>query len=272
MNRSRRYRSSSLISAMTKSTRWSNRCAAAGSPPGQGQALRGGFRRLSRWWCRARRRQLGDGRPAPRAGGPRHRTRRRGDRYRLSLSPPRPRSCATSGPTWCFVDIDPATYIDPDAVEAAITPRTRAVIVRALTPACAADMAGLLAIADGTAARSSKTQRTRCLRHASGRSSARSPAMPPSSASTPTRPSPPARAAWWSRATRRSPRAAGHAPARHDRDTFDRFTAKTASWRYDVVAPGYKYNLTDIAAALGIHQLKKARCLPEPAGGYRRAL
>lgn len=43
-----------------------------------------------------------------------------------------------------------------------------------------------------------------------------------------------------------------------NRDAFDRFTAKVPSWYYEVVAPGFKYNLTDIAASLGIHQLKKA--------------
>jgi dTDP-4-amino-4,6-dideoxygalactose transaminase len=43
------------------------------------------------------------------------------------------------------------------------------------------------------------------------------------------------------------------------RDAFDRFTSKVPSWYYEIVAPGFKYNLTDIAAALGIHQLKKAR-------------
>jgi dTDP-4-amino-4,6-dideoxygalactose transaminase len=43
------------------------------------------------------------------------------------------------------------------------------------------------------------------------------------------------------------------------RDAFDRFTAKVPSWYYEIVAPGFKYNLTDIAAALGLHQLKKAR-------------
>jgi len=42
------------------------------------------------------------------------------------------------------------------------------------------------------------------------------------------------------------------------RDAFDRFTAKVPSWYYEIVAPGFKYNLTDIAAALGLHQLKKA--------------
>ena len=42
------------------------------------------------------------------------------------------------------------------------------------------------------------------------------------------------------------------------RDAFDRFTAKVPSWYYEIVAPGFKYNLTDIAAAMGIHQLKRA--------------
>ena len=42
-----------------------------------------------------------------------------------------------------------------------------------------------------------------------------------------------------------------------NRDAFDRFTAQVPSWYYEVVAPGFKYNLTDIAAALGIHQLKR---------------
>lgn len=43
-----------------------------------------------------------------------------------------------------------------------------------------------------------------------------------------------------------------------NRDVFDRFTSKAPSWYYEVVAPGFKYNLTDLASALGIHQLKKA--------------
>jgi dTDP-4-amino-4,6-dideoxygalactose transaminase len=43
-----------------------------------------------------------------------------------------------------------------------------------------------------------------------------------------------------------------------DRDAFDRYTSTRPSWYYEVVAPGFKYNMTDIAAALGIHQLKKA--------------
>lgn len=42
------------------------------------------------------------------------------------------------------------------------------------------------------------------------------------------------------------------------RDAFDRYTSTKPSWHYEVVAPGYKYNMTDIAASLGIHQLRKA--------------
>jgi dTDP-4-amino-4,6-dideoxygalactose transaminase len=47
------------------------------------------------------------------------------------------------------------------------------------------------------------------------------------------------------------------------RDAFDRFTAKVPSWYYEIVAPGFKYNLTDIAAALGIHQLRRARAFQQ---------
>ena len=42
-----------------------------------------------------------------------------------------------------------------------------------------------------------------------------------------------------------------------DRDAFDRFQSKKPAWYYEVIAPGFKYNMTDIAAAMGIHQLKK---------------
>lgn len=41
------------------------------------------------------------------------------------------------------------------------------------------------------------------------------------------------------------------------RDAFDRHGTPHASWQYEVVAPGFKYNTTDMASSLGIHQLKK---------------
>jgi dTDP-4-amino-4,6-dideoxygalactose transaminase len=47
------------------------------------------------------------------------------------------------------------------------------------------------------------------------------------------------------------------------RDAFDRFSAQVPSWYYEIVAPGFKYNLTDIAAALGLHQLKRARAFQQ---------
>ena len=40
------------------------------------------------------------------------------------------------------------------------------------------------------------------------------------------------------------------------RDAWKRYTS-TGSWYYEVVAPGYKSNMTDIQAALGIHQLRR---------------
>lgn len=43
------------------------------------------------------------------------------------------------------------------------------------------------------------------------------------------------------------------------RDAFDRYTER-GSWYYEVVLPGFKYNLTDLAAALGLVQLQR---LPE---------
>ncbi len=42
-----------------------------------------------------------------------------------------------------------------------------------------------------------------------------------------------------------------------NRDAFDRFTSKTPAWYYEVVAPGFKYNMTDVAAAMGVVQLAR---------------
>ena len=42
-----------------------------------------------------------------------------------------------------------------------------------------------------------------------------------------------------------------------NRDIWDRYTAKKPNWYYEVVAPGFKYNMPDLMAAIGIHQLKK---------------
>lgn len=42
-----------------------------------------------------------------------------------------------------------------------------------------------------------------------------------------------------------------------DRDAFDRYTATSAKWEYDVVATGHKCNMTDLAASMGRVQLKR---------------
>jgi dTDP-4-amino-4,6-dideoxygalactose transaminase len=43
-----------------------------------------------------------------------------------------------------------------------------------------------------------------------------------------------------------------------NRDVWDRFTNSKSSWEYDVVAPGYKYNMPDVNAAIGLAQLERA--------------
>jgi dTDP-4-amino-4,6-dideoxygalactose transaminase len=43
-----------------------------------------------------------------------------------------------------------------------------------------------------------------------------------------------------------------------DRDVWDRFTSDKPSWDYDVKAPGFKYNMPDINAAIGLAQLERA--------------
>ena len=44
------------------------------------------------------------------------------------------------------------------------------------------------------------------------------------------------------------------------RDAWKRYTAD-GSWYYEVLQAGYKYNMTDIAAALGLHQLARSEWL-----------
>ncbi len=43
------------------------------------------------------------------------------------------------------------------------------------------------------------------------------------------------------------------------RDIWDRYSSAKPSWYYEVVAPGFKYNMTDVASSIGIHQLRKAK-------------
>ena len=58
------------------------------------------------------------------------------------------------------------------------------------------------------------------------------------------------------------------------REAWNRYTGGT--WRYDIIAPGYKYNLTDMASALGMVQLARAdemtKRRSEIAQSYHRGL
>lgn len=59
-------------------------------------------------------------------------------------------------------------------------------------------------------------------------------------------------------------------------DAFDRYVSKVPAWFYEVVAPGYKYNMSDVAASIGIQQLHKIdaflRRRTELAWTYHEAL
>jgi dTDP-4-amino-4,6-dideoxygalactose transaminase len=43
-----------------------------------------------------------------------------------------------------------------------------------------------------------------------------------------------------------------------NRDIWDRFSSSVPSWEYDVIEAGYKYNMPDINAAIGLGQLERA--------------
>lgn len=59
------------------------------------------------------------------------------------------------------------------------------------------------------------------------------------------------------------------------KDAWKRYS-KEGSWKYDVVSPGYKYNLTDIQAAIGLEQLQHIKAITRKrnqiVGWYRKYL
>lgn len=157
-----------------------------------------------------------------------------------------------------FVDIDRDTYcIDPVAVEAAITPRTRAILpVHFAGHPC--DMGALIELArrhdlkiiedaahafptryDGQLVGQLDTAATVFSFYANKTIATGEGGM----------------------LVTRDPAVARRARVMRlhgiDRDAFDRFTSTRPAWHYEVVAPGYKYNMPDIAAAIGLQQLRK---------------
>ncbi len=164
------------------------------------------------------------------------------------------------GATPVLVDIDPATLcIDPAAVEAAITPRTRVVIPMHFGGR-AADMTNLMALAR---------------RHGLHVMEDAAHALPTTHAGqmVGTLDTDAAIFSFYANKTMttgeggmlvtRRPEVAARARMMRlhgiSRDAFDRYSAETPSWYYEVAAPGHKYNMTDLAAAMGLHQLRRVR-------------
>lgn len=159
-----------------------------------------------------------------------------------------------------FVDCDPATCnIQPAAIEAAITPKTKAIIpvhfggLPCDMPAILslAKRHGLLVVDDAAHALPTKTGGQLI-----GACGAKATAFSFYANKTMT-------TGEGGMLVTADPEIAARARTMRlhgiNRDAFDRFTSVKASWQYDVIAPGYKYNMTDIAAGLGIQQLKRVR-------------
>ncbi len=158
-----------------------------------------------------------------------------------------------------LVDIDPATLnIAPALIEAAITPRTKA-IMPVHYAGLAADMPAILAIARRHGLKvvedAAHALPTTCGGQRIGTLASDATVFSFYANKTMT-------TGEGGMLVTRDPALAKRAQVMRlhgmSRDAFDRFTATVPSWYYEIVAPGFKYNLTDIAAALGIHQLKQA--------------
>ena len=157
-----------------------------------------------------------------------------------------------------LVDVDPVTLnIDPARIEAAITPRTKAILpVHYGGLAC--DMAAIFDIA-----RRHRLQVVEDAAHA----------LPTTSNGALVGQLPSAAAVFSFYANKTMTTGEGGMVVTKDeelaarmrvmrlhgisRDAFDRFSSKTPAWYYEIVAPGFKYNMTDMAGALGRVQLQR---------------
>jgi dTDP-4-amino-4,6-dideoxygalactose transaminase len=163
-----------------------------------------------------------------------------------------------------LVDVDAATLnIDPAAVQAAITPRTKA-LIPVHYGGLAADMPSLLAIARQHGLKvvedAAHALPTTCGGRLVGTLDSDATVFSFYANKTIT-------TGEGGMLVTRDPALARRARVMRlhgmNRDAFDRYTAQVPSWYYEVVAPGFKYNLTDIAAALGLQQLKKVQAFQQ---------
>ena len=157
-----------------------------------------------------------------------------------------------------LVDVDPTTSnIDPAQIEAAITPRTKAILpVHYGGLAC--DMAAIFDIA--------QRHRLQVVEDAAH-------ALPTTTKGALVGQLPSAAAVFSFYANKTMTTGEGGMVVTKDealaarmrvmrlhgisRDAFDRFSSKTPAWYYEIVAPGFKYNMTDMAGALGRVQLQR---------------
>jgi dTDP-4-amino-4,6-dideoxygalactose transaminase len=157
-----------------------------------------------------------------------------------------------------LVDVDPATLnIDPRAVEAAITPRTKA-IVPVHYAGLAADMGAMLDIARRHGLKvvedAAHALPTTCGGALVGTLASDACVFSFYANKTMTTGE---GGMLVTRDTALAKRARVMRLHGMSRDAFDRYSSSVPSWAYEIVAPGFKYNLTDIAAALGLQQLKR---------------
>ncbi len=157
-----------------------------------------------------------------------------------------------------FVDIDPATFnIAPSKIEAAITPHTKAIIpVHSGGLSC--DMELILKIAQKYGLKVVEDAAHAIPTTYQGKliGSLASDATVYSFYATK-----PIATGEGGMLVTRNPKVAKHCRVMRlhgiSRDAFDRYTSTKPAWHYEVIAAGFKYNMTDLAASLGIHQLKK---------------
>lgn len=158
-----------------------------------------------------------------------------------------------------LVDIDPRTFtIDPALIERAITPKTKAIIPVHFA-GLAADMEAILAIAKRHNLRVVEDAAHALPATCTGRliGTLSSDATVYSFYATKT-----ITTGEGGMIVTANPELAARCRTMRlhgiSRDAFDRYTSTKPAWFYEVVAPGFKYNMTDMAASLGIHQLRKA--------------
>lgn len=163
-----------------------------------------------------------------------------------------------------FVDIDPNTFnIDPKKIEAKITPRTKAIIpVHFAGLSCEMDEIFNLAKKHGLKVVEDAAHALPTKYRGSLIGALRSDVTVFSFYATKT-----ITTGEGGMVVTRDPEIAKRCRVMRlhgiSRDAFDRYTSKAPAWYYEVIAPGFKYNLTDLASSLGIHQLKKARAFQE---------